>query len=136
MKITEIKGYALEVPGTKYVWRKGLPGEGETRDVFFLRILTDEGIEGYCIWHQHGKILTLIAKEVFKSIIGEDPLDREYIWQKIWDMDRIKMMPIYAQGCLDVALWDLGAKKADMPLYKFIGAVRNKILASEIGKSL
>ena len=129
MKITDVIGYALEVPGKEYSWIDGLPGEGKTRDVFLLRILTDTGLEGQCVWHHEGKIMIEIARDVFKSVIGDDPLDREYIWQKIWYMDRIKYMPIHAQGCLDVALWDLGAKAANIPLCKFIGAVRNRILA-------
>ena len=129
MKITDIKGYALEVPGREYQWRKGLPGEGSIRDVFFLRILTDAGIEGHCVWHHHGKIMAQVCEDIFKTLIGDDPLEREYIWQKVWYMDRIKNMPIYAQGCLDVALWDIAGKAANMPLYRLLGAARKRIKA-------
>jgi L-alanine-DL-glutamate epimerase-like enolase superfamily enzyme len=129
VKITEVIGYALTVPGKEYRWIDGLAGEGKTRDIFLLRILSDTGLEGNCIWHHEGHIMVEVAQDVFKSIVGDDPLDREYIWQKIWYLDRIKYMPIHAQGCLDVALWDLGAKAAGLPLYKFIGAARHKIQA-------
>lgn len=129
MKITEVRGCALDVPGKEYSWIEGLPGEGKTRDVFLLRILTDSGLEGQCVWHHEGRIMLEITKDVFKSVVGYDPLNREQIWQKIWYADRIKYMPIHAQGCLDVALWDLGAKAAGLPLYKLIGAARERIQA-------
>lgn len=130
MRITDIKGHVVSIPGPQYHWRKGLPPEPPERDIFLLRILTDEGIEGNAIWHHHGRIMGHIAEDYFKPLyVGEDPLDREKLWHKAWDADRIKMFPIYAQGSFDVALWDIAGKKAKMPLAKLLGQYRDKIPA-------
>ena len=44
-------------------------------------------------------------------------------------IDRIEELPIYALGTVDVALWDLTAKIAGLPLYTVIGGARDRIPA-------
>ena len=60
--------------------------------------------------------------------MGRDPHDREAIWQELWNIDRhLTFFPVYLPGPIDVALWDICAKEAKLPLYKYIGAYRNSL---------
>lgn len=139
MEITDVKAYLLEFSirpeGFKtYRWREGLNiaktylPENKMRRLL-LQIGTDEGVEGFS-FSSHGKIMAELVKEVFRPVIlGEDPLMRERIWKKLWDIDRIQQFPIYAQGPIDIALWDIAGKAAGLPLYKLLGGYRKKIKA-------
>ena len=83
----------------------------EPWDIVLIRVLTDEGIEGNAFgWGvRSGEVTAKIVADVLKpALIGEDPFDREKIWQKIRVLDRwLAFFPLYAQGPLDVALWDI-----------------------------
>ena len=48
---------------------------------------------------------------------------KEHLWEQVWEIDRIEETPIYFLGLADIALWDLTAKIAGLPLYKVIGGV-------------
>ena len=52
------------------------------------------------------------------------------MWHKAHKTDRLGGLAAFnSYGPIDVALWDIAAKSADKPLYKFIGAYREKIPA-------
>ena len=70
-----------------------------------------------------------IAKEIIDTyltpqIIGEDPYDNEYLWQKMyrstiaWGRKGIGMAAISA---IDIALWDIKGKKEHKPVFKLLG---------------
>lgn len=130
MKITDVIGHVLSIPRTPYHWRKGIPSLGGNREAFLLRVITDTGIEGNCFAIAHGEALALATEQHLKPLVlGKDALDREMLWQMLWDVGRgtIQIQP--ALSVFDVCLWDAAAKRADLPLYKYIGAYRDKILA-------
>ena len=64
-------------------------------------------------------------------IVGLDPLDRDVIWQKVYNLLRDhgqKGMPIQSLSGIDIALWDIAEKITNLPLHKLIGgAHRTKI---------
>ena len=96
-------------------------------------IRTDEGIEGYGFgWGVKGgmRIAHTIAEVYRPELIGKDPLDRERLWHAAHRADRYGGLASFnAYGPLDVALWDIAAKAAGVPLYKYIGAYRDRIPA-------
>ena len=64
-----------------------------------------------------------------KAIIGEDPLNNERLWRKTYVpkfMGR-KGNSLWTVSAIDIALWDIKAKVAGMPLYRLIGGSREKI---------
>lgn len=136
MKITDIRCYIVEAPDPRdsFRWRAGLPGSGDgtppgqpQRDAI-LRIDTDEGITG-SIRTGRGDAVASLVKRRFKPLIGEDALLTERLWHKIWEIDRIEEMQLHSLGLLDLALWDLKSRKADMPLYQLLGGNDNKVPA-------
>jgi L-alanine-DL-glutamate epimerase and related enzymes of enolase superfamily len=57
-------------------------------------------------------------------VIGEDPFDNEYIWQKMyrqthaWGRKGIGMVAISA---IDIAIWDIMGKAVNKPVFKLLG---------------
>ena len=52
----------------------------------------------------------LVDRRIRADLIGRGPLMRELLWHRLWELDRIEELPIYALGLVDVALWDLAGK--------------------------
>ena len=70
----------------------------------------------------------IVEKVIQPLIIGEDPINKEYIWHKVYNLLRDsgqKGMPIQALSGIDIALWDILAKKAKLPLYQLLGGKTN-----------
>jgi L-alanine-DL-glutamate epimerase-like enolase superfamily enzyme len=111
----------------------GIKGGDAKHEIVFLQIKTDAGLEGHAFaWGGRSGLATahLIASIIRPLLIGEDPIARELLWQRVRQMDRWwGFLPIYAHGPVDVALWDLGAKAVNLPLYRFLGEYRTKLPA-------
>jgi L-alanine-DL-glutamate epimerase-like enolase superfamily enzyme len=132
MQITSIGIRVVRNPYSAMV-TAGIKGGDAAHDVVVIQIETDEGVEGHAFaWGGRSGLATahLIGSIIRPLLIGEDPLCRELLWQKVRQMDRWwGFLPIYAHGPVDVALWDIGAKMAGVPLYRFLGAYREGLPA-------
>ncbi|AZO94250.1 enolase C-terminal domain-like protein [Halocella sp. SP3-1] len=100
-------------------------------DVVVIKISTDTGIEGIttALAARSGTVTEgYLQDNIGPILIGRDPYDREAIWQELWNLDRhLCFFPVYLPGPVDVALWDIASKAAGLPLYKYLGAYRNKL---------
>jgi L-alanine-DL-glutamate epimerase-like enolase superfamily enzyme len=77
-----------------------------------------------------GAILGQEVASVAKRLaLGENPFDREKIWQKMWALTTRVRLSIFALSCIDVALWDIAGKALNTPVYELIGAYRDKVPA-------
>ncbi|HQY32116.1 MAG TPA: hypothetical protein PK691_12535, partial [Thermomicrobiales bacterium] len=130
MKITDIVVTVEETPVKHYFhWRKGLPDSGTTNITARIEIQTDEGVTGVA-YSSHGTIVRDIFERQFKpAMIGRDPMLKEDLWERVWEFDRLEETPMYVLGLADIALWDMTAKIAGLPLYKVIGGYRDRIPA-------
>jgi L-alanine-DL-glutamate epimerase-like enolase superfamily enzyme len=130
MKIVDVKAYALEEPVPhQFVWRAGLPGSGAMRETTWLRIITEAGIEGWSAIARGPIALDLIKRRLRDMLIGQDALQKELLWHQVWEIDRIEELPMYILGAVDIALWDITAKAAGLPLYQLLGGYRDSIPA-------
>ncbi|GAB2743228.1 L-talarate/galactarate dehydratase [Salinifilum aidingensis] len=70
------------------------------------------------------------VREIAGDLIGEDPNDIARLWDKlVWagaSMGR-SGLATQAVGACDIALWDLKAKRANLPLAKLLGAHRDSV---------
>ncbi len=100
-------------------------------DVIVLKLTTDNGIEGLAtaLAARSGNVTeSYLHDNIAPVILGRDPHDREKIWHDLWNIDRhLTFFPVYLPGPVDVALWDICAKEAGLPLYKYIGAYREEL---------
>lgn len=102
------------------------PGPERDATHCVLRILTDEGVEGCCF----GANPAVIQNVVRPALIGEDPLYREKIWQRLAGWQRIhRALDDRVLATVDLALWDLAGHYLGQPVYKLLGASRDKVKA-------
>lgn len=104
------------------------------RNFVTLKITTDEGIYGIGDATVNGRELAVVAyleEHLIPCLIGRDANNIEDVWQYFykgayWRRGPITMAAISA---IDVALWDIKAKKAGLPLYQLLGgASRNGVM--------
>ncbi|MFO1336799.1 MAG: mandelate racemase/muconate lactonizing enzyme family protein [Burkholderiaceae bacterium] len=70
------------------------------------------------------------AKEVAPALIGEDPSDIARLWNKLcWAGASVGRSGLATQalGAFDVALYDLKARRAGLPLAKLLGSYRDSV---------
>ncbi|MGW4238397.1 L-talarate/galactarate dehydratase [Streptomyces sp. NPDC004749] len=70
------------------------------------------------------------AKEIAPTLLGEDPSDIAKLWTKlVWAGASVGRSGLATQAvaAFDVALWDLKATRAGLPLAKLLGAHRDSV---------
>ncbi|WP_413615998.1 D-galactonate dehydratase family protein [Halomonas cupida] len=96
------------------------------RNFVTLKIVTDEGVYGIGDATLNGREMAVVAyleEHVIPALIGKDASCIEDIWQYLyrgayWRRGPVTMSAI---GAVDMALWDIKAKAANMPLYQLLG---------------
>lgn len=103
------------------------PGAEHETTQTVLKIITDEGVEGYTFGVNEQVIHSLIKP----MLIGEDPLMREKIWQDLFERQRMNggTLTYSVLSAIDLALWDLAGRYLNQPVYKLLGGYRSKIPA-------
>jgi D-arabinonate dehydratase len=75
---------------------------------------------------------TMIHDELAPRILGEDPTRPEWLWQVMTGRSHQHgdggVLPAAVSG-LDIAMWDLMARKANLPLYRLLGGYRDEVRA-------
>src|SRR4030088_3070561 len=111
MRITDIQVHLISMPaGPAFRWRDGLPGSDPDGTGAVLRIVSDDGHDGLAFTSRGVIVQDLVERRIRKDLVGQDPLQKEWLWHRIWELDRIEEFPIYVLGLIDVALWDLTGK--------------------------
>lgn len=120
MKIERFEGYLVPVPP---------PGKGG-RSWVFVKLITDEGIEGCgeCTWHgTHRQSALQVAQEIFEQILkGADPFRRERIWWEVFRRHAVLhpgpiVTPVLS--AIEMACWDIVGKALGQPVYNLLGGV-------------
>ncbi len=99
----------------------------------FAEIRTEGGHEGVGFGYSKragGPAQFAHAKEIAPDLIGEDPNDIARLWTKlVWAGASVGRSGASTQAiaAIDVALWDLKAKRAALPLAKLLGAHRDSV---------
>jgi L-alanine-DL-glutamate epimerase-like enolase superfamily enzyme len=98
-----------------------------------LTITTDAGITGtgYTVTVGHGgAVIQKVIDTLFiDDLLGKDPHDVREIWQKLYFgkahwIGRAGATTM-AQSAVDIALWDIDAKAAELPLWQLLGGARH-----------
>ncbi len=59
----------------------------------------------------------LITKFLGPILAGNDPFDRELVWQQLWAVK----LPENVCSVLDLALWDLAGRVTGLPVHELLG---------------
>jgi L-alanine-DL-glutamate epimerase-like enolase superfamily enzyme len=131
MKITAVEIALVEQPAVEpaFVWRHGLPGSEGPHTAAWLSVHTDEGITGYAYVRRGHIVRDLVHRRIREELVGADPLRREWLWHRMWELDRIEEFPIYVQSAVDEALWDITGKVAGLPVHELMGSYRTQLPA-------
>ena len=98
-----------------------------------VRVNTDEGISGFGeVGLAYGKGFRAgygMVLDFAETIIGEDPMNSEKIWQNIfrntfWGMGGGTVISAAMSG-IDIALWDIKGKALGVPVYQLLGGKIN-----------
>ncbi|MFB3120406.1 MAG: mandelate racemase/muconate lactonizing enzyme family protein [Stenotrophomonas maltophilia] len=153
MKITEIEAIVMVWPAPEKQYWTALRPIGRVSELI-VRVHTDTGLVGIGEAHGAGMPFPGIYKqdgpgniqpegasrvvaEVLKpALLGEDPLDNERLWDKMFALNHYpgwaapgwgRPQIMTGMAAIDIALWDIKGKAANMPVYKLLGGTRNTV---------
>lgn len=97
-------------------------------ELMTVRVGDADGQDGvgytYTTGRNGGAIHAILAREIPQIVAGEDADLIERIWTKVWwalHYGGRGGPSVLALSALDIALWDLKARRAKLPLWKFLG---------------
>jgi L-alanine-DL-glutamate epimerase-like enolase superfamily enzyme len=132
MQIASVDVELIELPAVSppYLWRRGLRGSHKARTTAVLRITTEDGAFGEAYHEWSGPMLADIVDRVLREeLVGERADRREWLWHRLWELDRTEEFPIWLFGVVDVALWDLEGRVLGLPVHRLLGTYREAIPA-------
>ncbi len=99
---------------------------GPGKNYVTLKIKTDEGIYGLgdaTLNNRETLPAAYLTDYLIPCLIGKDPLNSEDIWQYFYRGAYFRRGPVAmaAIGAIDMALWDIKGKLANLPLYQLFG---------------
>lgn len=130
LKITDVSLTVFKWTGLTPVTytRMKTPAGGESR-LGLVTISTNAGIEGHAFLGSSTRPVDIDARgfiDVLKPLVmGENPLARDRMYDNFRNRSRTVMMRTI--GAMDVALWDVAGKFANMPIHRMIGTNREKV---------
>lgn len=131
MKITDVKTYIV---GNPPPYRGG-------RNWVFLKLSTDEGIEGWgecnASFLRQYTLVQLIKELSEKYVIGQDPFDIEKIWEALYKSTKEYSAHFFQHpgiltgqviAAYEMACWDIVGKTLNQPIYRLLGGNKNEKL--------
>ena len=139
MKIRSITSHQLRVPlgdKTFYSSQASFP----ERNSYLVCIETDTGLIGWGEGGQYGPaepVAACVDAVLSRRLIGRDPTEPVRLWEELYAYSRDfgqRGTYIEAISAIDIALWDIAAKAAGLPIWKMLGGrFREKITAYATG---
>jgi L-alanine-DL-glutamate epimerase-like enolase superfamily enzyme len=134
MRITRLTTDHLRVPVGKPAripLTDPRPAGPDAVELVLVHLETDAGLPGLGFTYLTGPgaaaARSLIDTEVSPLVVGEDPRDAERLFAKAESHFRavgFAGLAARAYAAVDVALWDLKAKAANLPLFRLLGNAR------------
>lgn len=126
MKITNVEAIYVRQQEVKHQCDSG-------QDVLIVRVSTDAGITGIGEVDSsplaakgaiEGPFSHTITSGLREIILGEDPFETEYLWDKMYRQNVYsgrRGIAIHAMSGIDMALWDIKGKALGQPVWKLLG---------------
>jgi L-alanine-DL-glutamate epimerase-like enolase superfamily enzyme len=134
MRITEIETRLYRIPPAVHI--EDAIQRVSHWEFIVTTFKTNEGITGTGFAYTNGMggsaIRELVETYVTPLVLGQDPVDVERIWRNCWwELHSLGSggMTRLALAAVDIALWDILAKHAGVPLFRLMGGSRDRIPA-------
>ncbi len=105
----------------------------------FVELHTDEGLTGLSITGG-GELDRILIEQILKPyVVGEDPLNNERIWEKMyWAtlQNGRRGAAVIAISAIDIAVWDLKGKILNQPVHRLLGGHRDTVPSYGSGVNL
>lgn len=105
------------------------------REAMWVRLHTAEGLTGWgeaAVWGGPAPVTaTIIAEELFPLAATEDPSAIHRIWEKLYQQTAQhgrRGAVVAAMGALDIALWDIMARRSGQPLVNVLGRHQDRVV--------
>ncbi len=135
MKIVDIRAIPLSYRCDPPYGSAG--GMQASRGGLLVEVETDDGITGIGeAGVGGGSTRHVIENQLRPMLVGEDPLLIEGLWQKMFARTRQfgrRGIVMNAISGIDIALWDIAGKVAKLPVYRLLGACRDRVEAYASG---
>lgn len=131
ISLVQVEHYNIPLPE---VLTDSMHGEMRYVGLVVVRVKTDSGRAGvgytYTVGTQGGSAITaMIRDDLAPMLTGQDPRRAEQLWDRMyWRLHYVGRGGIasFAMAAVDIALWDLKAKAAEEPLWRFLGGHDSK----------
>jgi L-rhamnonate dehydratase len=126
VKITRVEAIYVRLPQVKEQCDSG-------QDAVIVRVETDAGITGIGEVDSSplavkgaidGPFSHTITSGLGQLIVGEDPMETEKLWYKMYQSNIYagrRGIAIHAMSGIDIALWDIKGKALGLPVWKLLG---------------
>lgn len=133
MKITDVRTTVLESRYDRPIRFAHM--DLSSRYIVLVEVLTDEGVVGIADvdGSPAGDLAVVpIIEHTFKpALIGMDPCQRGAIHDRLFELlhrlGRYQSLESYVLGAIDVALWDIAGKIANLPICQLLGQRRSEV---------
>jgi L-alanine-DL-glutamate epimerase-like enolase superfamily enzyme len=132
-RITSIEPGFYRIP-LPTVLTDSMHGEMRAFELNTVRIRDTDGAEGvgytFTVGRNGAAIDTILARELPEIMDGEEADEIERLWHKAWwalHYGGRGGPTVLALSAFDMALWDLKAKRANLPLWKALGGFDPKV---------
>ena len=133
MKDLEIEWVTVYVVGPqteRHAWASDMHTQYMTNTILHARTRGGlEGIAGVASFSEFDfdRSVAETVRPLLPHLVGASPDRREGLWHKL--VNRGSPGSLQAQSLIDILIWDLAAKSAGLPLYRYVGACRDSISA-------
>ncbi|TWT40679.1 mandelate racemase/muconate lactonizing enzyme family protein [Botrimarina hoheduenensis] len=133
MKIQQVDIKLYHVP-LKQPLQDAIHGVQRDFSLIVVSLTTDDGATGmgytYTVGQTGGSsVAALLEDNLAPLVIGEDPRRTEHLWNKMWWATHYigrGGIASFAISAIDIALWDLRARLAREPLWRYLGGYDSK----------
>ena len=129
MRIQSVLATTVRVPLSEPVRLGGLR---VTERVYCLvQVHTDAGLSGIGVGYTRGGPVAAVVEDCLAPLlVGRDPLLIEQLWESMLSATRFMGsagLAMRAISAVDIALWDLKGKAANLPVYRLLGGYREAV---------
>ncbi len=128
--IRRLRVSAVAFGSDEYSWSALMPSMLNTDTV--VRIDTSDGLQGWgaacsCVEHDIDLSVAHGTKPMLPGLLGRDASQIDELWE--WMSWRKPYVTNPSIAAIDMALWDLAAQRAGVPLHRHLGAAADRLPA-------